>query len=57
LYSPGEKILNFEEKVEHLVVVSEGHCNLYGKYYDSSEDVTLKVLLTTLPKLSWFGDY
>lgn len=44
------------EKVSDLVLIATGCCNLYGMY-DVDEETVEKILIVTLPKQSWYGDF
>ena len=52
LYKPGDIILEQSTKVENLIMVSKGKCNLYGFFPDQT-----KVMVVGLSERSWYGDY
>ena len=56
LYSPGQVILQREEKVESLMLIQAGKCDLSG-FIESRSEGTMKVLIVRLLESSWYGDY
>ena len=61
IYSPGDVIYRFGEKIRKLIVISSGQCNLFKQNTPLSPDEdkikSQKILLAILPERSWYGDF
>ena len=55
LYRPGDIILRQNEKVEDLILIEKGSCNLYG--FQKYEGEIEKLLIAKLIEFGWYGDY
>ena len=56
LYSPGQVILQRNEKVEALMLIQSGTCDLNG-FIETKAGNTLKTQIVRLPESSWYGDF
>ena len=60
LYKPGDVIIRNNDEVDELVVIGKGSCDLFGYYKVKdafNEENDKKVLISRLPRQSWFGDF
>ena len=59
LYHSGQVIIERGSPVENLILIKEGHCNLYSFFEPKTNnaDELIKVLLVKLKQGSWYGDF
>ena len=55
LFRPGEIIVDYDEQIKELIVISKGKCDLHGKV-KLSDGSYESVLITRLRKWSWYGE-